>query len=73
MTGLTGAAGGGGPKRGGRDGAGTETGVTGVAAAGEGGWFSAGAARGVYQLPTSGRDVTRGGDWPGASNPHSHL
>lgn len=61
MTGLTGAAGGGGPKRGGRDGAGTEARVTGVAAVG-GGWFRVGAARGADQLPTSGRDVTRGGD-----------
>lgn len=57
MTGLTGAVEGGGPKRGGRDGAGTDTRLTGVTAAG-GGRLRAGAD----QLPTSGRDVTRGGD-----------
>lgn len=73
MTGLTGEAGGGGPNRGGRDEARTDTGVTGAAAAAGGGWLRAGAAGDADQLPTSGRDVTWGGDWPGARKPHSHL
>lgn len=59
------SAGGGGPKRGGIDGAGTETEATKV-------WAAAAAPAGAG-VATSGRDVTRGGAWPGARNPHSHL
>lgn len=59
-------------ERGGSYRTGIEAGATTMAESG-GGRVKARAGGGSDKFPTAGRDVARGGDWPGASKPHSHL